>query len=207
MIWLSCGICLVTFHWLTLLYAIWSRVNSFLIMEWSPLGGSFPLGPVLGFLVKTPTFFGEARLNVLPFNPVIGYISCWITSNMVCYVTWSSTMTDGKTFTFCLVNFPAGWSQQCGIQSWEEIFLDVLGIASAHLGFFPYGGFIGFRFLFGLVFGIEMVCTTPLVFTLFVLFAFGSFGFQDWGCLIIFGTSFGSWFWSGSRNFFSSAGR
>ena len=32
-----------------------------------PLGGSFPLGPVLGFLVKAPTFLGEAKLFVLPF--------------------------------------------------------------------------------------------------------------------------------------------
>ena len=65
----------------------------------------------------------------------------------------------------------------------------------------------GFGFFFGPVLGLERVCSTLLVFTLFVLFSFGSFGFQDWGCLIILGTSLGIWFPGGSRNIFCSAGR
>ena len=46
---------------------------------------------------------------------------------------------------------------------------------------------MGFCFLFGPVLGLEMVCSTLLVFKFLVLFSFGSFGFQGWGCLSYLG--------------------
>ena len=158
MIWFSCGLCLVTIHWLTLLHAIWSRVISFLIMEWSPLGGSFPLGPVLGSLVKAPTLFGEARLNVLPFNPVIGYISCGVTSNMVCYVTWSSHYDS-------LVRIlPFVWqisrrlisAMRCSVIGGDFPWCPGDSFSTSRI-FSLNWVFIGFCFLFGPVFGLGMV--------------------------------------------------
>ena len=76
----------------------------FLIIGWSPLGGALPLGPVLGTLVMAPTFFWEAGLNVLPFKPVVGNISCWFTTTLFDLYFDLSIMTNNGDFPLGPVN-------------------------------------------------------------------------------------------------------
>ena len=153
----SSGICfsgrlfLVTFHRLALLHAFWSRGKSFWITEWSPLGGVFSFRTWVGVFNQGTNFVGEANPFVLPCIPGIGCFSCWLTPNMVCYVPGSSLLDRFVKFLlFCLVIYPAGWPQRGGIFSHgRKFFLDVLGIAPAHLGFFS-GNWGSHGFLFPL---------------------------------------------------------
>ena len=98
----SCGLCLVTIHWLTLLHANWSGI---IFDHWViPSRGALPLGPVLGSLVRAPTLFGKQGLMSYLLN--LWLATSYVESHphglifILIFPLWQIC----QKFTFCLVN-------------------------------------------------------------------------------------------------------
>ena len=149
-----CGLCIIAIHWLTLLH---TNDHDLFFGHWViPSRGGFTFRACVGDLSHGTNTFWEAGLNVLPFKPVVGNITCWFTTTWFDLYFDLSIMTDMSGIYLFSGKYSAGWSQQCCFQSWVEIFLYVLKITTAHLGFSFNWVFIGFCFPLGPVFWLGM---------------------------------------------------